>query len=156
MTVFSINFENEDVQVIMDQAIRDCALIGEASIQYTDDGRAFFVSAHATADKMGFYIPCADKEEANNLADVGVVIFDGDLIFESLSTRRKELFRSQIAEEHEENTMLDEVIGILDLQIDNSSGWSNLPIKLHCLVSPIFLPHEINLLRKMLGTQILQ
>jgi len=131
------------------EAIIADSSIGEAMIHHMEDGRPVFISPQATkGDIDGFYVPCTDDQEARDLACHGVIIFDGDTIFESLTEREKNLFNACIEDEcYVDNPVVKKIASALLLQKSSDESVLDLPIRYYCAVTPVLLPNEFEFLK---------
>ena len=149
MCVFSILSMTDEHRKANNEAIIEDSSIGEAIIQRMEDGRSVFVSPKATgSDIDGFYIPCTDDQEARDLACHGVIIFDGDAIFESLTEREKNVFNACIEDEcYVDNPVVKKIASALLLQKSSDESVLDLPIRYYCAVTPVLLPNEFEFLK---------
>src|SRR5690554_5494965 len=100
MSIFSIRSTMDKHRKANSEAIVEDPNICEAKIHYLEDGRAIFVSPEATkGDIDGYYITCCDDWEAQELASHGVIVFDGDKIYDFLTEREKNVFNACIEDE---------------------------------------------------------
>ncbi len=149
MTAFSLIFDTVELREPTDDAIAEAPSIGEATLQHMDDGRAIIVSPQATQENIvGFYIKCFDKYEAQELARSGVMVFDGDRIFESLTEKEKALFNVCAEEEcHVDNPLIGKIVSKLDFHKSTEYMQLDLPIKYYCPILPALLPNEMQFLK---------
>lgn len=149
MFVFSFLSMIDQHRKANNEAIVEDSSIGEAIIRHMEDGRSMFISPQATnSDIDGFYIPCVDDQEARDLARHGVIIFDGDAIFESLTEREKNVFNACIEDEcYVDNPVVKKIASALLLQKSSDESVLDLPIRYYCAVTPVLLPNEFEFLK---------
>ncbi|GGE69877.1 hypothetical protein GCM10011533_22840 [Streptosporangium jomthongense] len=149
MSIFTILNETVEHREANDGAIAETPSIGEAVIHRMADGRVIFVSPQATqANVSGFYIQCFDKQEAQELARCGVIVFDGDKIYDSLSKTEKNLFQSCREDEcYVDNPVVQKIASALLLQESTGQSVLDLPIRYYCVATPILLPNEFEFLK---------
>lgn len=149
MAVLSIYSETTEHREPNEECISEHPSIGKAEIHYMEDGRAFFVSSQATNDTIaGFYIECIGEREAQDLARLGVIIFDGDKIFDSLTDQEKHLFNVCVRQEcYVDNPVIEKIASALIFQNSCGDKPLDLPIKYYCPVFPVLLPNEVAFLK---------
>lgn len=149
MSAFTIISTMDKHHKANNEAIVEDPNIGEAKIRYLEDGRAIFVSPQATkGDIDGFYITCCDDQEAQALARHGVIVFDGDKIYEFLTEREKDVFNACIEDEcYVDNPVVKKIVSALLLHKSSCESVLDLPIKYHCAVAPVLLPNEFEFLK---------
>lgn len=149
MCVFSIISMTDEHRKANNEAIIEDSSIGEAMIHHMEDGRPVFVSPKATESHIdGFYIPCVDDEEAHDLACQGVIIFDGDKIYDSLTQREKNVFDACIEDEcYVDNPVVKKIASALLLQKSSDDSVLDLPIRYYYAAAPVLLPNEFEFLK---------
>ncbi|WP_303292359.1 hypothetical protein [Marinobacter sp. SS5-14b] len=149
MSAFTIISTMDKHHRANNEAITEDPNIGETTIQYLEDGRAFFVCPQATRDDIdGFYITCCNDEEAQELARQGVIVFDGDKIYESLTQREKDVFNACIEDEcYIDNPVVTKIASALLLQKSSGKSVMSLPIRYYCSAAQVLLPNEFEFLK---------
>jgi len=149
MAVFSIYSETTEHREPNERGISEHPSIGEAEIHFMEDGRAFFVSSQATNETLvGLYIECIGKSEAQDLASLGVIVFDGDKIFDSMTDQEKNLFNACVRQGcYVDNPVIEKIASALIFQNSCGDKPLDLPVKYYCPIFPVLLPNEMAFLK---------
>jgi hypothetical protein len=145
MFPFSIHTNRHEFKVIINEQLPNTYGIGTFSIHRTADGRPLFVSDSACHKMLGYFHPSHSESEAIELAQAGVVVFDGDEIFDSLSKLDQQLILDSFGDDDAED-IFEAVTSLLIQWQEAPDCISEIPIKFLSPRTPVLQPMEYNLL----------